>query len=52
MDLPPKVFADKKLSVKEVYERLLLIAKYAGEGALRKSVGIGEATFRSGPIVG
>ena len=38
MDLPPKVFADKKLSVKEVYERLLLIAKYAGGGSVEKKV--------------
>lgn len=38
MDLSEKVFADKKLSVKEVYERLLLIAKYAGEGSQEKKV--------------
>ncbi len=38
MDLPGKVFADKKLSVKEVYERLLLIAKYAGGGSQEKKV--------------
>src|SRR3989344_9038288 len=33
MDLPVKVFSDKKLSVKEVYERLILVAKYAGGGS-------------------
>ena len=38
MDLPVKVFSDKKLSVKEVYERLVLIAKYAGGGSQEKKV--------------
>ena len=38
MDLPEKVFSDKKLSVKEVYERLILIAKYAGGGSQEKKV--------------
>src|SRR3989344_5216271 len=38
MELPVKVFSDKKLSVKEVYERLVLIAKYAGGGSQEKKV--------------
>ena len=38
MDLPVKVFSDKKLSVKEVYERLILVAKYAGGGSQEKKV--------------
>ncbi|MFZ2202386.1 MAG: ATP-dependent DNA ligase [Microgenomates group bacterium] len=38
MDLPEKVFTDKKLSVKEVYERLLVIAKYGGGGSVEKKV--------------
>lgn len=36
--LPEKLFSDKKLSVKEVYERLLLIAKYGGGGSVEKKV--------------
>ncbi len=38
MDLPESLFADKKLSVKEVYERLLAIAKYGGGGSQEEKV--------------
>lgn len=38
MDLSSEVFADKKLSVGEVYERLLAIAGYSGGGSVEKKV--------------
>lgn len=38
MELPESLFTDKKLSVGEVYVRLMEIAKYEGEGSQEKKV--------------